>query len=77
VAHNSIGGKTMRVPNYIVLWDESKFTVDEIATLMFGLCHLYGYCAMPVSLPPPVMYAHQVRLGCRGFGFLGFRGFRV
>eukprot|EP00976_Prorocentrum_cordatum_P098923 1191615-Prorocentrum_minimum.AAC.4 len=52
-----------QVPNYIVLWDENGWTVEDVSEVCYAMCHLYGYCAMPVSLPPPVMYAHQELTG--------------
>uniref|UniRef100_A0A7S0MUQ9 Piwi domain-containing protein n=1 Tax=Pyramimonas obovata TaxID=1411642 RepID=A0A7S0MUQ9_9CHLO len=67
VSHKSIGGKTVKVPNYIMLWDENGWTVEDISEVCYAMCHLYGYCAMPVSLPPPVMYAHQVAARARTY----------
>ncbi|CAG8741664.1 925_t:CDS:2, partial [Acaulospora morrowiae] len=49
---------TGRPIHYSVLYDENKFTADEIQTLTHKLCYLSARCTLAISLVPPVHYAH-------------------
>ncbi|KAH6822432.1 Argonaute family protein [Perilla frutescens var. hirtella] len=49
---------TSRPIHYHVLWDESKFTSDEIQKLVYHLCYTFVRCTKPISLVPPAYYAH-------------------
>uniref|UniRef100_A0AC35TUF3 ArgoN domain-containing protein n=1 Tax=Rhabditophanes sp. KR3021 TaxID=114890 RepID=A0AC35TUF3_9BILA len=58
-SHFGIQG-TSRPAHYHVLWDDSKFTSDQIQALSFQLCHNFGRCNRSVSIPTPVYYADLV-----------------
>eukprot|EP00794_Sanderia_malayensis_P018557 gene18557-20424_t len=60
-SHNGIQG-TSRPSHYRVLWDDSKFTADELQQLTYALCHNYARCTRSVSIPPPAYYAHHVAM---------------
>lgn len=49
---------TARPTYYWVIYDENKFSSDDMQKLTFNLCHLYASCTKSVSLPSPVYYAH-------------------
>ncbi|GKB07374.1 argonaute 2-like protein, partial [Tanacetum coccineum] len=39
-------------------WDENGFSSDEMQKLIYHLSYLFARCSKPVSLVPPVYYAH-------------------
>ncbi|XP_074586861.1 protein argonaute 7 [Curcuma longa] len=49
---------TSRPTHYHVLWDENQFKSDEVQKLIHNLCYTFVRCTKPVSLAPPVYYAH-------------------
>nr|AZZ70070.1 argonaute 7 [Erythranthe lewisii] len=49
---------TSRPIHYHILWDENKFTSDEVQKLVYNLCYTFMRCTKPISLVPPVYYAH-------------------
>ncbi|KAK6157801.1 hypothetical protein DH2020_012049 [Rehmannia glutinosa] len=49
---------TSRPVHYHVLWDDNEFTSDEVQKLVYNLCYTFVRCPKPVSLVPPVYYAH-------------------
>ncbi|VDM94738.1 unnamed protein product, partial [Onchocerca ochengi] len=56
---------TSRPARYHVLWDDSKFTSDELQAITFSMCHTYGRCTRSVSIPAPVYYADLVATRAR------------
>lgn len=58
-SHEGIQG-TSKPAHYTVLADENNFSNDQLQSLTYYLCHLYGKCPRAVSLPSPVYYAHHV-----------------
>ncbi|MCP9264552.1 Protein argonaute-2 [Dirofilaria immitis] len=64
-SHFGIQG-TSRPARYHVLWDDSKFTSDELQAITFNMCHTYGRCSRSVSIPAPVYYADLVATRARG-----------
>ncbi|XP_077510193.1 protein argonaute-2-like [Amblyomma americanum] len=56
-SHFGIQG-TSRPAHYYVVWDDSRFSADDLQKLSFYLCHTYSRCARSVSIPAPVYYAH-------------------
>uniref|UniRef100_A0A0R3RQP8 PAZ domain-containing protein n=1 Tax=Elaeophora elaphi TaxID=1147741 RepID=A0A0R3RQP8_9BILA len=63
-SHFGIQG-TSRPARYHVLWDDSKFTSDELQSITFSMCHTYGRCTRSVSIPAPVYYADLVATRAR------------
>jgi len=45
---------------YRVLYDECKFSPDQLQNLVNRLVHSYGRCTRSVSMVPPAYYAHHL-----------------
>ncbi|KAI4326460.1 hypothetical protein MLD38_031773 [Melastoma candidum] len=63
-SHAGIKG-TSRPAHYHVLWDENKFTADELQSLTNNLCYTYARCTSSVSIVPPAYYAHLAAFRAR------------
>uniref|UniRef100_A0A1I8FPX3 Argonaute RISC catalytic component 2 n=1 Tax=Macrostomum lignano TaxID=282301 RepID=A0A1I8FPX3_9PLAT len=63
-SHAGIQG-TSRPSHYHVLWDDNRFTADELQVLTYQLCHTYVRCTRSVSIPAPAYYAHLVAFRAR------------
>ncbi|KAF6146405.1 hypothetical protein GIB67_001507 [Kingdonia uniflora] len=63
-SHAGIQG-TSRPTHYHVLWDENKFTSDELQSLTNDLCYTYARCTRSVSIVPPAYYAHLAAFRAR------------
>ena len=48
-----------------MLWDDNRFTADELQILTYQLCHTYVRCTRSVSIPAPAYYAHLVAFRAR------------
>ncbi|KAI0766861.1 argonaute-like protein [Trametes elegans] len=51
---------TSRPAHYNVLYDDNRFTADNLQALSFALCHVYARATRSVSIPAPVYYADIV-----------------
>ncbi|KAI1319425.1 argonaute 1 [Mortierella claussenii] len=56
---------TSRPAHYCVLYDDNKFSSDELQDFTYKLCHLYARCTRTVSMVPPAYYAHIVAARAR------------
>ncbi|KAF5730258.1 protein argonaute 1 [Tripterygium wilfordii] len=63
-SHAGIKG-TSRPAHYHVLWDENKFSADELQSLTNNLCYTYARCTRSVSIVPPAYYAHLAAFRAR------------
>ncbi|KAJ6837078.1 protein argonaute 1A-like [Iris pallida] len=63
-SHAGIQG-TSRPAHYHVLWDENKFTADQLQSLTNDLCYTYARCTRSVSIVPPAYYAHLAAFRAR------------
>lgn len=59
VSHMGIQG-TSRPTHYHLLWDDSKFSSDQLQILTYYLCYLFTRCTRSVSYPAPCYYSHLV-----------------
>lgn len=57
VSHQSIQG-VAKPTKYCILYDDSKFSIDDIQGFSYNLCHLFTRCNRAVSYPAPTYYAH-------------------
>ncbi|KAJ4980483.1 hypothetical protein NE237_031320 [Protea cynaroides] len=57
---------TSKPTHYYCLWDDHKFSSDQLQQIINNLCYTYARCTKPVSLVPPAYYAdnlaYRVRL---------------
>ena len=51
--------------HYHVLWDDNRFSADDLQKLSYQLCHSYARCHRSVSYPTPTYYAHHVAFRAR------------
>eukprot|EP00899_Mesostigma_viride_P008665 jgi/Mesvir1/177/Mv13532-RA.3 len=56
---------TAKPTHYNVLWDENKFSADDIQELTNGLCYTFARCTRSVSVVPAVYYAHLAAFRAR------------
>ncbi|KAM0056645.1 putative post-transcriptional gene silencing PAZ-Argonaute family [Helianthus debilis subsp. tardiflorus] len=63
-SHAGIQG-TSRPSHYHVLWDENKFSADDLQSLTNNLCYTYARCTRSVSIVPPAYYAHLAAFRAR------------
>lgn len=70
-SHEGIQG-TSKPAHYSVLFDENDFSNDQLQSLTYYLCHLYGKCPRAVSLPAPTYYAHWTAFRAAEIGNLHF-----
>ncbi|KAG0302521.1 hypothetical protein BGZ98_007426 [Dissophora globulifera] len=56
---------TSRPAHYCVLYDDNKFSSDDLQDFSYKLCHLYARCTRTVSMVPPAYYAHLVAARAR------------
>ncbi|CAJ1979202.1 unnamed protein product [Sphenostylis stenocarpa] len=63
-SHAGIQG-TSRPTHYHVLYDENKFTADELQIFTNNLCYTYARCTRSVSIVPPAYYAHLAAFRAR------------
>ncbi|XP_057955884.1 protein argonaute 5-like [Malania oleifera] len=63
-SHAGIQG-TSRPAHYHVLYDENKFSADDLQILTNNLCYTYARCTRSVSIVPPAYYAHLAAFRAR------------
>ncbi|KAG0297373.1 eukaryotic translation initiation factor 2C, 2 [Linnemannia gamsii] len=69
-SHAGLQG-TSRCAHYCVLYDENKFTSDDLQQLTFNLCHVYSRCSKATSIVPAVQYAHLLAYRARCYRDVG------
>lgn len=57
LSHEGIQG-TSKPSLYHVLWDDNRWSSDDLQLFTYYLCHVYMRCTRSVSIPAPVYYAH-------------------
>jgi eukaryotic translation initiation factor 2C len=65
-SHASIQG-TSRPTKYHLIWDDNKFTEDQLEQLTFYLCFMFARCTRSVSYPAPTYYAHLAAFRARAY----------
>ncbi|KAJ3013285.1 UNVERIFIED_CONTAM: argonaute 1 [Siphonaria sp. JEL0065] len=63
-SHQGIQG-TSRSAHYHVLYDENKFTPDDLQEICYRMCFLFARSSRSVSIVPAVYYAHLVAYRAR------------
>lgn len=63
-SHSGIQG-TSRPTHYHVLYDEMKWTADQLQEFTYRMCYTYGRCTRSVSMVPAAYYAHLVAFRAR------------
>ena len=63
-SHGGIQG-TSRPTHYHVIYDDHKFTPDDLQILSYNLCYTFGRCTRSVSVVTPAYYAHLVAFRAR------------
>ncbi|KND03587.1 uncharacterized protein SPPG_01063 [Spizellomyces punctatus DAOM BR117] len=63
-SHAGLQG-TSKPAHYHVLYDENRFTADDLQELTYRLCYLYARSTRSVSIVPPAYYAHLVAARAR------------
>ncbi|KAH9700143.1 protein argonaute 5 [Citrus sinensis] len=63
-SHAGIQG-TSRPTHYHVLYDENRFTADDLQMLTNNLCYTYARCTRSVSIVPPAYYARLAAFRAR------------
>ncbi|KAI8818024.1 Piwi domain-containing protein [Fimicolochytrium jonesii] len=63
-SHAGLQG-TSKPAHYHVLYDENRFTADDMQELTYRLCYLYARSSRSVSIVPPAYYAHLVAARAR------------
>ncbi|KAH7055312.1 Piwi domain-containing protein [Linnemannia elongata] len=69
-SHAGLQG-TSRCAQYCVLYDENKFSSDDLQQLTFNLCHVYSRCSKATSIVPAVQYAHLLAYRARCYRDVG------
>ncbi|KAG9305711.1 hypothetical protein G9A89_005109 [Geosiphon pyriformis] len=64
LSHSSLHG-TSRPSKYVVLYDDNKFTPDQLQSISYRLCHNYQRSTRSISIPSPVYYAHLAAKNAR------------
>ncbi|CAI8616294.1 unnamed protein product [Vicia faba] len=65
-SHAGIQG-TSRPTHYHVLYDENRFSADQLQSFTNNLCYTYARCTRSVSIVPPAYYAHLLAFRARSY----------
>lgn len=63
-SHAGLQG-TSRPTHYHVVYDDHKFSADDLQTLSYNLCYTFARCTRSVSVVTPAYYAHLVAFRAR------------